>query len=535
MSQASYPGIRFPDRAEALGEFAGYKIFLDPWEPLAEDLRKFYEGLAVRRESRVLAIHGSQGTGKTLFATKLRDDFVRSKDAGAQELRDPNNLWHRVTGGPDLSSELIAVATASSDLLLVEDQAAWVESTAEWLKHRSDRRCVVIADNAERPYFRQGLVDVSDADFIRLQGDPKLTELAAQRLVAHCRSDFRGALFVVLSNDDVFLLALDEAVEGQHAGLLTLTQLPVADARTKETVVRVNTNRLNRLSYWYCLDKARPDEKSAVKRALEGASNFPDSFQAVDTAIRTAPPGRIGRPARQNVITLVALTELETTSNCDPTPYGELQRTEVAHEWCSIHVFGKAWAPPELGLREASLLESEWVLRLAILGAPLARSLIEIAESRPSRAAHEAACRGLFEDLRTFHGPGAHEDTRSLFRRAFEKAVDCWPVSTADLEQFWAQGLTRSRVYESALSTVLPGYNTAAEGFLTYRPDLVVAPFRPCSIVAAIADDPAAINAAIRRDAHVFEFTATNAYTPATIRSYMAEKFSNYVQVMQEQ
>jgi hypothetical protein len=49
---------------------------------------------------------------------------------------------------------------------------------------------------------------------------------------------------------------------------MTLDQLPMPDGAEKETVVRVNTNRLNRVPYWFCLDKAGPEEKLAVKTAL---------------------------------------------------------------------------------------------------------------------------------------------------------------------------------------------------------------------------------------------------------------------------
>ncbi len=76
-----YPGIRFPDRAEALGDFASYRVFLDPWEPIADQLRGLWEGLALRGESSILAIHGQQGAGKTLFTQKLTKDFEGTRDA----------------------------------------------------------------------------------------------------------------------------------------------------------------------------------------------------------------------------------------------------------------------------------------------------------------------------------------------------------------------------------------------------------------------------------------------------------------------
>ena len=160
-----------------------------------------------------------------------------------------------------MAADLVRAATAQSDILLIENNRKWVTQTADWLTARKDRRCVVIADNAERGYFRQGLVDVSDADFVQLRNDRELTALAAQRLVEHCRTDLRGCLFVTLSNDDEFLLTLDEEVDAQHSGLMTLTRLPVPDSRTKETVVRVNINRLNPVSYWFCVDRERRRKK----------------------------------------------------------------------------------------------------------------------------------------------------------------------------------------------------------------------------------------------------------------------------------
>ena len=524
-----YPGIRFPDRAEALSEFSGYKIFLEPWEPLAVDLRTFYEGLALRRESRALAIHSPQGTGKTLFAQKLQEDFVRSRDGSLDP--DPHNLWHRITGGAELTPELIQRATALSDILLLENNTDWVNETANWLAARSDRRCVVIADNAERPYFRQGLVSMTDTEYVGLANDPQLTALAAQRFVEYCRSTLRGALFILLSNDDVFLLALDEAVEAQHQGLLKLTQLPLPDARTKETVVRVNTNRLNPVSYWFCIDKAGPNEKSQVRRTLEGASNFPDSFIAVDTAVRS----RTGRPARKNVITLVVLSPHEGPPPVDLARYGELQRTEVEADWFQLHTFSEGWAPPALGVREASFLESEWTFRLALVGKPFVESLIEIAEETLATAEHQAACEGFFDVLKVFHGPGTRPQTRTGYAERFRSAIEVWPESTVDVTAFWDQGMTRSRAYEKALRAVLPGYDEGSEGFLSYRPDYVVSAFRPCSVVGAVSDDSQAITAAIRRDAHVFEFTAFNEYSDDRVVSYMTQKLPNYVDLTQEQ
>lgn len=63
MTGAEYQGILFPDRAETLGEdvYSGYRVFLDFWDPLAEQLRIFYEGVALRRDSRAVVVYAPQG------------------------------------------------------------------------------------------------------------------------------------------------------------------------------------------------------------------------------------------------------------------------------------------------------------------------------------------------------------------------------------------------------------------------------------------------------------------------------------------
>jgi hypothetical protein len=117
-----------------------------------------------------------------------------------------------------------------------------------------DRRWIVVLDNAERGHFIQSLVDLSDVDFLRMRDQPQAAGLAAQRFVGHARTTLRGCLFVILTNSVPFADAVDDAINSQHKGMLVRTDLPLPGPKEKETVVRVNTNRLNRISYWYCLD-----------------------------------------------------------------------------------------------------------------------------------------------------------------------------------------------------------------------------------------------------------------------------------------
>ncbi|UCN13808.1 hypothetical protein LFM56_12990 [Cellulomonas iranensis] len=530
MAVQRYAGIRFPDRAEALDDFSGYRVFLDPWEPIADQLRGLWESLSLRGESSILAIHGQQGAGKTLFTRKLTRDFEETRKVTGLLTPDPNNIWHRLTGGKQLDPSLIQEATAKTSLSEIENKKEWVTEAAATLKGQRGRAVVLLADNAERAYFRQGLVEMSDMEFIQHRDSPELIRLAAQRLVAHVREDLRGSVLVLLSNDDLFLLALEEEVEKQHGGLMSLTQLKLPDARTKETVIRVNTNRLNSVTYWSSIDQGANEDRVALKLALEGDKNFPDSFRAVDTASRN----RTGRPARRNVITLVCLVNAEESSSFPASELADVKRTEVDHGWMSLHLFEGGWTPKDMDEREATLLESEWVLRICALGNPFVRSLLSVDAEAPG-ADHREQVVALLNRLTEFQGPGTKTTAREAYTHDFEQLVDSWTSSDRDLSPFWSAGQPRSTEYEAALGSVLTGYNTRSEGFLTYRPDYIVHPFRPCAVSDAVGDTNDAIRAAIRRQAHVFEFTALAQPSLDGVQTYLRTKLPNYVEVTQEQ
>jgi hypothetical protein len=201
----SYQGIRYPDRAERITDFGGYRVFLDHWDGLSNVLGEKFEGVALRGESRVLAIHGEQGRGKTLFAQQLSKDFDRTKAEGARQF-DPANLWHRVAGGIDRDIHLVSTATASAECIHIEDEPNWLKNLLPRLVGNTSRNFIIIADNAERAYFRQGLVELGIADFLTLQDKPEFLTIAAQRLVHLCRTRMARCLIVMLSNDDRFLL-----------------------------------------------------------------------------------------------------------------------------------------------------------------------------------------------------------------------------------------------------------------------------------------------------------------------------------------
>ena len=265
MAVAAYKGIVFPDRAERVRDFPSYRVFLDRWNELSTALGERFEGVALRGESRVLAVHGEQGRGKTLFAQQLAKDFEKTKttlqSSTANFQFEESNLWHRIAGGLENDPTLVSKAKNSAECIHIEDDDNWLKSLLPRLDGNKTRNFIVIADNAERSYFRRGLVELDLSDYLAVQDNPQFLTMVAQKLVHLCRTKMSRCLFVTLSNDQSFLTGLQSAVEAQHEGRLEVLPLPVPGARDKETVVRINTNRLNRISYWYCLDKAGPDEK----------------------------------------------------------------------------------------------------------------------------------------------------------------------------------------------------------------------------------------------------------------------------------
>ena len=512
-------------------------MFVTFWRPLLDDLAILHEEVARQGRGRIVAIPGPQGAGKTAFASELQRNFNAAKAAQRETIPleiDADSVWHRLTGGPQLRAEAIEEATRRTDLVMYDRAPAnetWLEE-AVGLPGPPDHRRIVVLDNAEQAYFRQALVELDDAEFLRL-GDEAIG-MAAQRLVPVLRTDLRGTLLLLLSFDDEFLAAFTDAVSDVHEGMAHVIELPHPESAAKEQVVRVNTNRLNRVSYWYCLDRAGPDEKRAVRESLTTASSFTDSFAAVDRAIRSE-GSRTGRPPLNNVITLVALVGA-TDATIDWTGFNaQPERTELDHGWATIRAYTTGWATENLTARERSLLESEWSLRVAVFGDPFAAALLAC-HPETSNPGALRACKKLLRLLAVIHGPGTHDATREHHRSELEQTIDAWPTFEGDnTRAFWDAQQARSERYERALGAVLDDYNRAGEGFLRYRPDYIVKPFNPCSILDAAGSSRHQINAAIRRDAHVFEFTAQRDATGTTLAHYLGSKLPNYVEITQEQ
>lgn len=542
-SPSEYQGILFPSRAEAIssGNFSSYRVFLNFWQPLADQLRAFFEKVKIRNECQILLVHGPQGGGKSMFARKLSTDFNYTQSFPASDA-SADNLWHQVSGGTTsgkarLDSALISAASAVTSMIIVSDDPTagtdvikddkdWLNGVIQRVKGNGTRRWIIVLDNAERGYFMQSLLNASDTEFVSLVNDVNATNLAAVRFVGYARTQLRGCLFVVLTNNETFASTVAGAINAQHNGLLVRTNLPLPGATEKETVVRVNINRLNSISYWYCLDRAGPTEKAAVYAALNGAETFPGSFAAVDEAIRSS--DRVGRRAKTCLLTLIVLTP--SVDADELAKLGKVWRDEVTHKWLSVVNFESEWASDLLPTRDAGLLESEWTLRVVALGDQFTQSLIS------GDPVHELACQNLLNRLKKSYGPGIHQTTLDENRVNLEKLVDAWPTTAVNsTSSFWTVGQRRSTTYEPILTRLLPGYNQISTGFLSCRPDFIVEAFRPCSVLGASSSDVSDINKEIRRSAHVYEFTTVEQFTALRIRTYLQTKLGNYVLVTQEQ
>ena len=89
-----YQGIIYPDRAERLGEFGGYRVFLNHWSALCGQLGQLFEGVSLRGDSRVLAIHGAADpiTPKPMMDA-LEDELTQARV-------DSNGALKKVKSGP---------------------------------------------------------------------------------------------------------------------------------------------------------------------------------------------------------------------------------------------------------------------------------------------------------------------------------------------------------------------------------------------------------------------------------------------------
>lgn len=474
---------------------------------------------------RTLGIFAPQGSGKTLFARRLQGDI--SKETGE---RDRENLWHRIAE-ERLADGTTRVAPVTSLKVLLRDAGHdddWAEVLKTYLE-QNQNRAIVLLDEADQAYLQLRLLGMDMQEFLRSSDPSRLLIASADKFVKQCRTTLRGALFVLLSNKRDFLDQFARAVNDQHQGMMVVTELPQADSHTKEKVVRINTNRLNGFSYWYCINNARPQRKSAIYDALAGAGTFPAAFEAVDAAVSDADQTRIGRPAIKNSLTLCVFHEDPETIELSRA-LGRCSSTEFTGSHCSIQTWTEGWARaamPAASLQSAAMLESEWNLRVILLGPPIVAALLD-------PAADPVALKSTFDLLFAAQSPYAAPATLADAKVRRNRAVDAICSGNATVPaNFWSSGQGRSGAYESAFRRLYPTYDTGSTPVGGFRPDLLIKPYRQCSVLAAGTSDAAQITPGIRREANFVEITATRRVTRGSVVDYLGGKLRNYVKLME--
>jgi hypothetical protein len=344
-------------------------------------------------------------------------------------------------------------------------------------------------------------------------------------------------MLLMFTNDELFAQTFEAAVNTQHQGLVEAAAMPTPSSRDKETVIRVNTNRLNPFSYWYCLDRAGIDEKKNTFRTLTAAPStaapggYKAAFEAVDRAIQRATPSRIGRPPKKCLVTFFVLTDRDDVRGAvDLFALGSYSRNvndnaildvvTYTDDWTSTLRFGDE--------RARKLLQSEWNLRVVVVGNQFVSVLLPGAQ-RP-------LIRRLIDATLVYHGPGTQTHTLLAHKLSIDTdiaALVALPYNNN--AAFWALGQVRSSQYEGELRRILPQYSTARPGFMHYMPDFAPEPYRPCELSSSISDADSEINEAIRRNAIACEFTSIKDVTAQQLQAYLDRKLPNYVDIMQEQ
>lgn len=518
--------LLFPERAEYLNQdqYGNYGIRLDHWRELSSEFRRAFQAVYERKSASVLLVHGAQGTGKTLFTRKLEEDFETARTGILTA--DPHNLWHVLSGGDPVALSQVQEVTPRTVVRRVAPESEWLRTASQFAASDKQPMRVFIIDDVHKDVFLRELADLSQGEYLRLKADGKsdiALESVAQRIVESVRGIFARSLFVLLSNDRKVLDRLHAELERSHAGLSRVIALPLPDPPLKEEIVRTNTNRLNRRSYWYCLDQGGPKEKSDAFNTLTGTGGFIDSFQAIDRALSAGASRRSGRPANKNLLTLVTLaTEplvIESfIADRDLQP-NEAQKYTHVGAW----LFREGWASvlgdgSDAGYaRRAGLVESEFTLRWVALG---------------TRATWCLCNDALMPDLDDLIVRMPRIGEQQSVKGAADVTLN---VINRFAAEFREAGQGRSRAYEREIakrfSEIPFGRSLGVYG--SVKPDLTLGDYKPCAVTSSQADEPKAIEEAIRRNCHVIEFTAHLQADMRGLVEYLREKVETYAQLLE--
>lgn len=531
--------LLFPERAENLGQFSAYDVDLEHWRGLSELFRRTFQTVYERGSSAVLLVHGAQGTGKTLFCRRLEQDFQKAR--GGAHKPDAKNLWHTLVGEDAPTLATIETATEASLLLRIESISGWLKALRE-LAQKDDKRVrIFVIDDAHKDVFLREWADMSQADYLgfRERGQESVAlGSVAERLVEDCRGVCQRSIFLLLSKEAALMQTLKEKADQSHRGLARVVEMPLPPAEMKEQIIRKNINRLNRMSYWYCLDAAGKGERRSVYDVLKAPEKgFIDSFDAVAQAL-SSDSKREGRPANRNLITLVTLGSSPSTAKGfidnnelivqEPHRGDHLGVWLLRDEWASLLCEGD----DRDVARRAQMLESEFTLLWIALDLRATYALCQ----PPQPQDLGERIRDIVQFVPSVAKPA---DLRRLATEcaAVEGALQGLPTpdaAEADFQKrFTDLGQRRSTLYEPAMARRFGHYGNGFVQFPAVKPDVVVEEYRPCTVTAAASESDEDISKAIRRTCHVIEFTAHLQEDMAGLKDYLQGKVERYALLLE--
>lgn len=529
--------LLFPDRAENLGQFSAYDVDLEHWKSLSSVFRRTFQAVYERGSSAILLVHGAQGTGKTLFSRRLEQDFDKATRGALAP--DTKNLWHTLVGEDAPTRATIETATQGSVLDRIEPNSGWLQALREFAKKDTHRVRIFVIDDAHKDVFLREWAGLSQAEYLGFKArkeEHAALGSVAERLVEDCRGDFLRSIFLLLSNDAPRMHELKEHVGKSHVGLAMVLELPLPAPAMKEQIVRKNINRLNRTSYWYCLDAAGKAEQGSVYDVLNAPDKgFTDSFLSVSEALQSAPK-RTGRPANRNLITLVTLGTPPSTAK------GFIADHELdAHEHylgghLGVWLMREQWASTlcegddrEVS-RRAQMLEFEFALRWVALDMRATFALCE----PPQRADLGYRLLDVIRFAPSIAKP-SEVKKRGEACADLDIEIENGTFDAASMEafrqDFIGRGQGRSRLYEQAIGKRLGGYSRGFAAFPEVKPDFIVGEYKPCALTTAASRNE--ITESIRRTCHAIEFTSHLREDMNGLKDYLLGKVGRYALLLE--
>lgn len=246
-----YDELEFPKRAEFLDAYKGYRVELEHWRSLSVRFQRQFRQVYSTRGAAVLLVHAPQGAGKSLFCARLEEDYRKTR--GGETAPDTQeNLWHLLVATDDPDEEAIVTATREASVTKIDPATpGWFESVETAARADDTHRVrIYLLDDAHQDDVMRGWLNVSPTEFSAMQrnGDAALRRSVAQRINSGCRGAFKRSIFVMFSNDRAWIDQIHGELENWFRGLAVVVELPMPDPPALERIIRINTNRLNRVS-----------------------------------------------------------------------------------------------------------------------------------------------------------------------------------------------------------------------------------------------------------------------------------------------